>query len=179
MKNLLVLAGGSKRNEAWGIACAEYFKDDFDMTYFIHYDHWSTGESNIDWEAEIEKIAATFLSSDDSDVFYVYAKSIGSILTLKAIEEGVIAPKQCVFFGMPLDVVADSVFKDDGSLLTDFTVPTLAFHNIADPTAEYNYVKEKLNIHNNSITLQPLEGNTHDYLDFPAYKNTIEAFINS
>ncbi len=56
MKKLLVLAGGSKRNQVWGESCVEHFDNQFDNVFFIHYDHWATEEKNINFEAELEKI---------------------------------------------------------------------------------------------------------------------------
>jgi predicted alpha/beta hydrolase family esterase len=177
MKKLLVLAGGSKRNEAWGEACVEHFKNQFDSTDFIRYDHWSTGEPNLAFEAEIAKIAATAEGAREEEV-YVFAKSIGSILALKAVAAGVTQPTKCVFFGMPFSVVKDTVFKDDWSLLENFKTPALAFHNDNDPTANYELAKEKLTTLAPNVTLTTLTGDTHDYLDFGLYQPTIDNFLN-
>jgi predicted alpha/beta-hydrolase family hydrolase len=177
MKKLLVLAGGSPRNRAWGEACAEFFKDQFDLTCFIHYDHWETGEPNINFAVEIEKIATTAEEAGEEGEWFVFAKSIGSILTLKAVAAGAIAPLKCVFFGMPLSLVADTEFKDDWSLLEDFKTPALAFHNENDPIANYELTKERLATLAPNITLATLPGDTHDYLVFADCQQRITAFV--
>lgn len=97
MKKLLVLAGGSKRNQAWGEACAEYFKNQFDLTCFIRYDHWETGEPNIDFAVELEKVAITAEGAGEKGDWYIFAKSIGSILALKAVAAGAVEPKNASF----------------------------------------------------------------------------------
>lgn len=178
MKKLLVLAGGSQRNQVWGEACSEYFKSRFDMVFFIHYDHWATGEKNIDFDKELEKITATVEGTDNDDEWYIFAKSIGSILALKAVAANAISPTKCVFFGMPFSVVEDIIFKDDWSLLETFTVPTLAFHNDNDPTALHDLAKEKITALAPSIELETLHGDNHDYLDFSSYEERITVFQN-
>jgi hypothetical protein len=177
MKKLLVLGGGSVRNREWGVACSEFFKDSFDVTCFVHYDHWETGEKNINFDIEVEKIAETVNGAATEGEWYVFAKSIGSILTLKAVDAGAINPAQCVFFGMPLEIVADSVMKDGWSLLSTFDIDSLAFHNDNDPTANCLYTQEKLAAFAPDITLNILSGDTHDYLHFESYKDTIHSFL--
>jgi hypothetical protein len=61
MKKLLVLAGGSKRNQVWGESCVQHFNNQFDNVFFIHYDHWATDEKNINFETELEKIKKMLL----------------------------------------------------------------------------------------------------------------------
>jgi len=177
MKYLLVLGGGSKRNEVWGNECAAAYKEYFDMTFFIHYDHWGTEEKNVNIEAELEKIKATVEGAAEGK-WYVCAKSIGSILTLMATARGTITPKKCIFFGMPFSVVGESVLHNDFSIVSSCAVPTLAYHNHNDPTALYDVTKEVLTTHASSITLHTLSGDNHDYLDFASYRPTIESFLS-
>jgi hypothetical protein len=176
MKKLLVLAGNSVKNRAWGEACAEYFRGDFDMTFFLEYDHWNTEAQKIDLAVEIQKIKETVEGTGETDDWYVFAKSIGSVLTLKAIEQGVIAPEKCVFFGMSLNVAAAEQ-GEDWSYLSEFSQPALAFHNDADPVAEYDFVVEKLRAFAPAITLRTVEGNTHDYTDFASYAEEVRHFL--
>ncbi|MEY2665163.1 MAG: hypothetical protein RLZZ480_268 [Candidatus Parcubacteria bacterium] len=178
MKKLLVLAGGSRRNEAWGEACAEYFRSQFDLVCFIRYEHWATGESNLDFDAEIAKIAANVEGAGEEGEWYVFAKSIGSILALKAAAADAIKPTKCVFFGMPFSVVKDSLFRDDWMPLENFKIPALAFHNDNDPTAEYGLAQEKIATLAPSIKFRTLFGDNHDYLDFGAYEANINSFLN-
>ena len=178
MKKLLILPGNSERNRAWGEVCAEYFKDAYDLTCLIHYDHWGTEQTTIDFEAELEKIAATAEGAHDEGDWVIFAKSIGSVLALKAVTTRAIKPRRAVFFGMPLELVADTE-GPHWSLLKSFTIPAIAFHNDADPTATYAYTKDTLAAYAPTITLETLAGDTHDYLHFAAYEPAIKTFLQS
>jgi hypothetical protein len=176
MKNLLVLAGGSERNRAWGEACVDAYRGWFDMTFFPHYDHWASGEKNLDFPAELQKIRDT-VAGAGAGQWYIVAKSIGSVLATKAIAEGITTPERCVFFGMPLNLVADSVFGGDFSPLRALTMPVLAYHNDQDPTADYQFTARTLTTHAPSVRLETLSGNNHDYLDFADYTTTVRSFL--
>lgn len=177
MKKLLVLAGGSERNRAWGEGCVEAYQGWFDLTFFPHYNHWATGEKNLDFEAELQKIQETVAGAGSEGQWYVIAKSIGSIVATKAIAEGIITPARCVFFGMPLNLVADSVFAHDFSPLAALTMPTRAYHNEQDPTANYDFAVTTLTAQAPMVTVCILPGDNHDYLDFATYAPDIKNFL--
>lgn len=179
MKKLLVLAGGSLRNKVWGEACVNYFKNQFDVTFLIHYDHWESGESNINFETELEKIAQRVKEAGEEGEWYIYAKSIGSILALKAVDKGLIVPTKCVFFGMPFSVVMDTVVKSEFQVITSFSVNTLAIHNLEDPTAIFDVTKKIVEQNMPTVTLVTMNANNHDYLDFSLYKTDIDSFTKS
>ena len=176
MKKLLVLGGGSPRNRAWGEACIQYFKDRFDSAYFMQYDHWVSGEPNLNFQTELNKYEEVVRNSNEQDEWFVYAKSVGSILTLKAVAAGLFTPSHCVFFGMPFSVFNDTVVKDEFLIIESFSVPTLAFHNDNDPTALYELTKKIIDEVMPTVTLKTLQGDTHDYLDFSQYVEDIDAF---
>ena len=178
MKRLLVLAGGSERNRAWGEGCVESYGAWFDSTFFLHYNHWATGEKNLDFPAELQKIKETIAGAGLEGEWYIMAKSIGTVLAIKACAEGVVTPTACVFFGMPLNLVADSVFNGDFAPVTFLTMPTLAYHNDQDPTANYEFTTTTLAKYAPTVKVQTLSGDNHDYLDFLTYAPEIKDFIN-
>ncbi len=178
MKKLLILPGNSQRNKAWGEACAQYFLDWFDVVYVQNYNHWSTGEQRIDFEAEIEKIEITVDDNqNEAGDWYVFAKSVGSLLALEAFADGAIDPKKAVLFGMPLDMAAKDIYAEDWSALQEFTVPSMAFHNIDDPTTSHDFTVAKLQQYGSYFTIVSTEGDTHDYLDFNDYESYIKDFL--
>jgi hypothetical protein len=180
MKKLLVVPGNSQRNKAWGEAAAQHFLEWFDVIYVQNYNHWSTGEERINFADEIEKIDVT-VTDNQNEVgeWYVFAKSVGSLLALEAFADGVIDPKRAVFFGMPLDMAAKDIYAEDWSALSEFTVPSLAFHNQADPTTSHDFTVAKLQAYGNEFTIVSTEGDTHDYLDFAEYEPYIKEFLSS
>jgi hypothetical protein len=174
MKKLIVLSGNSPRNQAWGEGCVSYFGTWFDEVHMQEYNHWQKGTKDIDIEAELAKLATT--SSEDAE-YYVFAKSIGSLLTLLSVHRENLNPKYCIFFGMPLELASNELFKSDWSVLENFTVPSLAFHNDRDPIS-YVYTKDALAQHNPEyIKLVTVAGDTHEYLDFEDYECDIKNFL--
>src|SRR5690606_26948299 len=147
MNKLIILPGNSVKNKAWGEAVAARFGGWFDEVYLQSYDHWESGEENIDFEVELAKLGAAAKAAAPETTFYIFAKSAGSLLALLAIQRGLVAPAQCVFFGMPLEWADRDVFRGDWSPLSDFRVPILAFHNEHDPVANYTFTKDALTAH--------------------------------
>lgn len=176
MKKLLILPGNSPRNQAWGEAAAEFFSEQFDEIYLQLYNHWETGEAVIDVPDELDKIIETVGSIKEVDEWYICAKSVGSLVALIAVQEDIIQPIKCIFFGMPLDVAGEELFKDDWSALTDFSVPTLVFHNENDPVANFDFTKEKIKTLGQDFIFKKLKGDNHDYLNFSDYETDIKDF---
>lgn len=179
MKKLLVLPGHSPKNKIWGEACVDSLLDSFDVVYLQNYDHWELPDGKLNWIDEIEKIHITVEgTADEVGQWYVAAKSIGSILALQAVAKQAIKPVKFIFFGMPLDLAAKDAFSQSWAPLSLCSVPGLVFHNEDDPTASYDFTKNKLKELAPNFSLITLEGNTHDYLDFQDYLPTIGDFLN-
>jgi len=171
MKQLLILGGGSSRNIEWGESCKEQFGELFHEVHFMHYDSWESGEENIDFRRELEKLKDLASEMSEGEL-YIFAKSIGTILTLKAVVGDIINPVKCVFFGMPF-----SVYEGDLSELSGFNVPSIAFHNMQDPLAIYSDTKRELETHFSIITLISKEGDTHKYNNFEDFTDEINGFL--
>lgn len=179
MKKLIVLSGNSERNQAWGEGAVEFFGPWFDDVYMQYYYHWGTDSGEMDIEAELQKIKAVTEVAGDGTEFYVFAKSIGSLLALISINKKIITPSKCVFFGMPIDLAAGSLFKDDWSPLFDFQIPTLAFHNIDDPVANCQFAGAKLNdLKVETIEFVKVPGDNHNYTEFSDYEAKIKEFLS-
>ena len=116
MNHLIVLPGNSPKNEVWGSVCADHFASEFDAVTVQSYTHWQSGEPVIDFEVEKATLAATVEASPEA-TWFAFAKSAGTILALEAVAAGIITPKQCVFFGMPLDLAAEDLYSEDWSSL--------------------------------------------------------------
>jgi hypothetical protein len=177
MQKLIVIPGNSKRNKEWGEAVVSHYAEKFDDVYMQSYDHWESGEQDINIEVELNKLREVVESSDAD--YIVFAKSIGSLLTLLAVQKGFIQPKKCVFFGMPLEMASQELFKDDWSPLATFSIPAIAFHNDNDPI-NHDYTKEALEAHSSGgITFYTKVGSDHNYTEFEAYDEEIDRFLNA
>ncbi|MEX0917772.1 MAG: hypothetical protein WDZ93_01295, partial [Candidatus Paceibacterota bacterium] len=179
MNKLIVLPGNSIKNKAWGEAVVARFGSLFDESYMQSYDHWESGAETIDFDRESEKLRERVAADGPEAVHFVFAKSFGSILAFLSIHRGYVTPAQCVFFGIPLNLVDEQgIWNGEWSPLSTFTVPALAFHNQDDPVASFSFTKEKLAEHTvSSITVVPLDGEDHSYTGLEEYAAQIEAFL--
>ena len=154
----------------------EFFQSDFDEVVMQEYDHWESGEQVINVPAELDKIAHT-ISHSPEDEWFVCSKSIGTLLTLIAKQEGIISPKKSLLFGMPLDLAEEDLFKGDWSALSGYGVPSMAFHNEDDPVANCQFSEDKIKEQAPEIEFVKTPGDTHEYLDFARYGQIIKNFL--
>jgi hypothetical protein len=49
MRHLIVLPGNSLKNKGWGELILEHYASQFDSLFMLEYDHWVSGEPNIDF----------------------------------------------------------------------------------------------------------------------------------
>jgi len=180
MKKLIILPGNSTKNKAWGDSMAAYYGKLFDEVYVQNYDHWVSGEETINFDTEAKKLREVVsVDAEKTPEYTIFAKSYGSVLALQAIHKGFITPKQCIFFGIPLNLVEEhDLFGGNWSFLSSFTtIPAIAFHNTHDPIALYDFTAAKLAELKPSIHLLAQEGDNHSY-DAPAsYEELIKEFI--
>ena len=170
MHVLVILPGNNVKNQKWGEAVAEYYGNQFDEAFLQIYDHWKTGEETMEFAKEIKKLADKIAGWPEGTSVTVFAKSSGALLALLAIKQGVFRPEKCVFFGIPFDLAAQTIFKDDWTPLQDFHIPTITFHNDEDPIANYSFTKKAIEEKGNTnIKLITTRGNDHGYFDFPLY----------
>lgn len=176
---LILLPGNSLRNRDWLYHAGAHYAETgwFAEIYLHEYEHWQTGETEIDMPGELLRFQAA-LHADTPHQYVIIAKSIGSIMALLAIQKEFITPTHCVFFGMPLEIAGSELFKADWSPLGDLSVPTIAFHNDRDPIS-YEVTKAKLTEHAPHITLITREADNHDYTEFAEFDGDIKAHLNA
>ncbi len=179
MNKLIIFPGNSPRNKSWGEEVAAEFGDLFDAVYMQHYDHWESGNESINFETEINKLNQEIKLSSPDTSFFIFAKSVGSLLSFLAVHQHIINPAKCVFFGLPLDLADKGIFKEDWSSLSNFPGPAIALHNNNDPTANYDFAKKSINQYaQNTITFIELAGNDHSYNEYNTYRPIIKNFLN-
>ncbi len=160
--NLLLLGGNSQRNQAWVKGVAENLKDIFDDCKVQNYKHWETGDQNINFDYELEQLAS---NANAMQPVAIFAKSVGSHLTLKAASTSMIDPKFCLLVGFPLSIVADLTDEVE-DWIKGMRVPTVVAQNNADPLGSFEEVKNYVDAcQNPNVTVVELKGDTHDYDD--------------
>jgi hypothetical protein len=161
--NLLLLPGGSKRNKAWITEIEKTFAPNFNQTHIRSYSHWDTEESEIDLTNEVGRISEELV---DFEPYCIFAKSAGTIVACKASAESVLSPKACVFAGFPLAMVINHDLPIDKWLMTT-NFPITILQNNNDPLGSYDDVRGYFkNVGRQNVSVHPLPGDTHDYLDF-------------
>jgi hypothetical protein len=177
MRHLIVLPGNSQKNKAWGELMLTEYGAQFDSALMLEYDHWVSGEANIDFNKEEDKLRAHVATLPADTEVVLMAKSAGSLLAFLVIHHGAVTPNYCVFFGIPFDLAADNHFKDDWSPVDSFGIKAIAFHNVADPTTSYEFTKSVLDMHAPHITLITTNEADHWYGDTMTYNQSIAALL--
>ncbi|MFZ2152729.1 MAG: hypothetical protein WAV41_01585 [Microgenomates group bacterium] len=161
--HIIYLSGGSVRNKIWIEEIKSKF-DKFSDGQILYYSHWETGEKNLNFEIETKKLSELVAGKDE---YFVFAKSIGSILALKSIYEKVISPKKMVICGHPYNLAKELGFPID-DYLKSLTISTIFFQNEFDPLFSYADLEKVLgeNIASDYHLIKNPDNNTHDYEDF-------------
>jgi len=171
---IIYLAGGNPRNKDWIEKVKSRF-DDFSAGEILYYDHWKNKTGFVDFDREAKKLAELVKNRDD---YFVFAKSVGTVLALKTINEGIFHPKKAIFCGLPYRLAKKEGVLI-GSVLAKLAVPTIFIQNEFDPVCghqELEQVLEKNKPTNYQLIKNP--GNdTHDYEDYEQLVNLAKEFF--
>lgn len=173
--NIILLGGNSKKNKDWLLQLAEYFKSYFNEIVVQNYAHWDTDSNSIDIESEVQRLSETTAKNQP---YVIFAKSIGVVLVLKAVYEGKINPKQCVFVGTAVNLAHKLGYEID-IWFKDYNIPTLLIQNNNDPAVSSVELKNILDDSNvKNYQLVELIGNTHDYQNIEELGKASIDFLN-
>ncbi len=146
----------------------------FDESKIHYYKHWSTGAEFIDMEFEAQKVAEEV--KDWSD-YFVFAKSIGGVLTLKGIYEKTLRPIKCLFVGAAIFEGGESNFPV-AKWVEGYSTPTLFIQKTADPVVSFNDLKNYLGTKDlKNYSLKEIPGDNHSYDDLEYLKEEMTEFI--
>lgn len=161
--HIIYLAGNNPSNKAWIEKVKSEF-DSFSTGDILYYDHWQSGEKWINLEKESEKL--TELVKDKTD-YFVFSKSIGSVLALKNIFEKTLNPQKMIICGHPYQAAKQKNIAID-RYLKSLSVPTMFIQNESDPAYSFGELEKTLK--ENSPTdyhlIKNSANNTHDYEDY-------------
>jgi len=169
--NIIYLPGNSVNNKIWIEKVKERF-DEFSEGEILNYDHWQSGEKWINIESESFKLAEMVKDKND---YFVFAKSIGSVLALKNIYEGSFKPLKIVFCGHPYRALTNNDY------LKSLKIPTLFIQNEFDPV--YSYEKLEKTLSENSPSdyriIKNADVDTHNYEDLEMLAKTTKEFFKN
>ena len=172
--NLLLLSGNSIQNKSWIEESEAVLKDLFEKTHIHYYKHWDENNPIIDFAYELNKVAE-FASGFDP--YIIFAKSIGTILTVKGVHDNLLKPPKCIFLGVPISWGKQNVSASD-KWFENYSIPTLFIQQTSDPMMSFQsldlYLTER-HVKNNISTEIP--GDTHHYSDLKTIKTMVAEFI--
>jgi pimeloyl-ACP methyl ester carboxylesterase len=172
--HLILLSGNGLPNKSWIEQVDPVLTPLFESTKIQNYDHWTNGNPVIDLEAELVKLVTM---AQPLDSYSIFAKSIGTVLTAKAVYDHKITPAKCIFLGLPISWSRQYHFDLD-TWFTNFPIPTLIIQHNHDPYTPASEVSEFIQAkHFLSVKLVTLPGTTHDYLEFDTIKSLISEFL--
>jgi len=173
--HLIILPGNSKQYNEQGLYdSARHFGDLFESVTLHVYEHWKTGtgEEMADTKLEAEKLEkeASALNGD----YVIYAKSIGTITTIRAHVENGVSPKKCVFVGSPFENAGEELI----GLATQFKIPTLFIQQTDDMFFKHADLEKFLNEHwTGEYKLIEIPGGNHAYDNYEDVKAWISEFL--
>jgi hypothetical protein len=161
--NLLLLSGNSVRNKPWIHDVDDRLSRHFDKTLVHHYAHWDSGAEFINFDDELSSVAD---EATDFQPYAIFAKSVGSVLTIRGIAEGKLKPKAVVVTGLPLKVIQENNLPVIEWLIK-VDIPMLIIQNENDPLGSYEEVSAYTkNSANSYVSTMVLPGDSHEYTDF-------------
>lgn len=137
--NLLLLPGNNPRHREWLLQVEQELSPLFNRTLRHEYRHWQTGEPEIDLAYESSQLIDKTV---DLEPYIIFAKSAGTLLSLQAMEQGILQPTACLFAGIPLPMTEQYGLPLERWLQT-VTVPVHIMQNSADPFGSASQIDRK------------------------------------
>ena len=172
--NLILLGGNGIDNKKWIEDVETSLRPLFQSTTVVNYDHWQAGEWMINLDKEKEKLVETVKSAGE---YVIFAKSAGSLVTVKAVYEKLISPPKCIFVGVPLKWARKNNFDID-TWYQGLSIPTMVIQHTDDPFASSKELTDFFSEKSaKPIKFEELPGDTHDYNELEAIKKFVLDFI--
>lgn len=171
---LIILPGNSINNKEPSERILETISYLFDDGYVHNYNHWQTGGNIIDFEVEIDRIKKII---DPKKEYFILAKSLGSVLAMKLINDGIISVKKCVFLGLPVNWCKNNNIDIDKSI-KGFSKRLAIIQNTQDPTIPSGMLNEYLrSMDVKNHLLIEVEGSNHEYEDTGLIEKTVKEVL--
>lgn len=168
---LVMLSGNSLHNQDWVYEARDEVSDLFDSTYVQNYRYWQTNEEWIDLPHELSVLKDQHLAGD----YGVFAKSIGTVLAVQALDKNIISPKFLLLLGLPLGYITKN-YPQFASILTSNSLPVTVIHNTEDVVGTAEAAREYLLscLNEADFTFIETPGDTHDYEDYVLIRSELK-----
>lgn len=171
---LILLGGNHKSNREWIEEVEKATRHMFDSTKIQYYDHWEERAGNIDFGKELKRLISNAKRLKN---LVIFAKSAGTMLTLKGVYKREIFPERCVFVGTAVNW-GKACGLDVDTWLEKFSVPTLFVQKREDPAISYADLQALL-VQKNVANFKTIRvaGDDHHYGDIKELRKLIREFI--
>lgn len=171
---IIYLAGNSLGNITWIVKVKLEF-DSFSSGTILNYDHWTNGNKFIDFAVESKKLADLVKNKKN---YYIFAKSVGSILALMTIYEKTVFPQKLIICGHPYLLAKEVGLPIDG-YLKSLSIPTIFIQNEFDPLYSFSQLEKTLKeiSPTNYQLIKNSNINTHDYQDYQQLVDLAKSFF--
>lgn len=160
--NVLILGGISPHNQPWVHEVERALSPLADTVVVHEYAHWSQPEgTEMDIDYELRAAAEKAKSLRE---YAIFAKSVGTVLTLRGVASGLLAPKTCLFTGLPLKLI-EREFPEMPAWISANKAPVLLMQNSQDTAGSFADVQTYLKAINADWELVELPGDSHSYED--------------
>jgi predicted alpha/beta hydrolase family esterase len=173
--HLILLPGNNKTNKDWIEAVADQLSTLFTTTYTQYYNHWKDPQQKtINIDNELSKLKDEVKSVQDKIV--IFAKSVGTIVTLHAIKRKILVPCRCIFVGSPF---LHRPIEELQKSFAGVTIPFLFIQQEHDPYGSFENLKQLLRqMPSLNYTLKMMAGNDHRYEDVRLIKAIVTEWLN-
>ena len=160
---IIYLAGNHPSNKTWIKKIKSKF-DLFSTGTTLYYDHWTSKNKFINFDAESNKLTKLIKNKTN---YYVFAKSVGTILALKTIYEKTFNPQKAIFCGYPY-LLTKRLNLPINNYLKSLSIPTTFIQNESDPACNHSKLQKTLKKYSptNYQLIKNPDNNTHDYKDY-------------
>ena len=173
--NLLLLSGNSLRNKPWIYEVQTSLSDLFTDSFVHEYNHWITGQEAINIDTELSTVPT---EAENLKPYCIFAKSVGSVLTIKGMTANQLQPTAVLITGLPLRYIEKEMLPITDWLQT-VDVPMIIAQHDKDPLGSYKEVHDLImHLGNESISTIQLPGDTHDYKDLAKLKKLMSTLIS-
>ncbi len=155
---VLLLGGQSPSNMDWIREIEGALKAKSVNAVSLIYRNWREGENETDVDYELGKLVE--LIGSDSE-YVIFAKSIGTVITMKGCASGVLNPQLAIFVGFPYDAAIKAGYSM-GSWIGNLQVPTTILQKAGDPFGSYERIREVVQNPKISVLEYAREGEVED-----------------
>lgn len=184
--NLIILPGNSPLHKTWTPIIHELIlrisketlKALFEEIVEVSYDHWETNQPLLNFDLELEKVVKLVNTEKfKSNNYAIFAKSVGTLITLKGIFDKNLNPAKCVFLGVPLTFAKENKYNYE-AWLKNYSVETLFIQQKDDPYCSFEDLKTQLqNLNVTNFSLKEVEGNNHHYDNYSEIKELVKSLL--